>query len=46
MQWENLSSLDFETAVIQSKHVGIIPIGVIEAHGPHMPLGTDMFTAH
>jgi len=46
MQWENLSSLDFETAVIQSSHVGIIPLGVIEAHGPHMPLGTDMFTAH
>lgn len=46
MQWENLSSLDFETAVNQSQHVGIIPVGVIEAHGPHMPLGTDMFTAH
>jgi creatinine amidohydrolase len=46
MQWENLSSLDFETAVAQSQGVGIIPFGVIEAHGPHMPLGTDMFTAH
>ena len=46
MQWENLSSLDFETAVIQSQSVGIIPVGVLEAHGPHMPLGTDMFTAH
>ncbi len=46
MQWENLSSLDFETAVIQANRVGIIPLGVIEAHGPHAPLGTDMFTAH
>ena len=46
MQWENLSSLDFETAVIQADRVGIIPVGVLEAHGPHSPLGTDMFTAH
>lgn len=46
MQWENLSALDFETAIIQSNHVGIIPVGVLEAHGSHAPLGTDMFTAH
>ncbi len=46
MQWENLSSLDFETAVTRCQGVGVIPFGVIEAHGPHMPLGTDMFTAH
>jgi creatinine amidohydrolase len=46
MQWENLNSLDFVTAVHQSSGVGIIPFGVIEAHGPHMPLGTDMFAAH
>ncbi len=46
MQWENLSALDFETAVTQSSGVGIIPIGVLEAHGGHAPLGTDMFTAH
>ena len=22
------------------------PVGVLEAHASHMPLGTDMFTAH
>jgi creatinine amidohydrolase len=46
MQWENLTSLDFEKAVKTCRGVGIIPIGVIEAHGPHLPLGTDAFEAH
>ncbi len=46
MQWENLSSLDFVTAVEKSQGVGIIPLGVLEAHGSHLPLGTDVFTAH
>jgi len=46
MQWENLTALDFETAVKTCHGVGIIPLGVIEAHGPHLPLGTDAFEAH
>ena len=46
MQWENLTSLDFQNAVKVCKGVGIIPIGVIEAHGPHLPLGSDAFAAH
>lgn len=46
MQWENLTSLDFEKAVHTCQGVGLIPIGVIEAHGPHLPLGTDAFEAH
>ena len=46
MQWENLTSLDFEKAVQTCQGVGMIAIGVIEAHGPHLPLGTDAFAAH
>lgn len=46
MQWENLTSLDFEIAVTTCNGVGVLPIGVIEPHGPHLPLGTDMFEAH
>ncbi|MGC9347112.1 MAG: creatininase family protein [Anaerolineae bacterium] len=46
MQWENLTSLDFEQAVETCDRVGILPIGVLEPHGPHLPLGTDMFEAH
>lgn len=46
MQWETLTSLDFEKAVQECGGVGIIPVGVIEAHASHLPLGADMFTAH
>lgn len=46
MQWENLTSPDFEKAIEESQGVGIIPVGVLEAHGAHLPLGTDMFAVH
>lgn len=46
MQWENLTSPDFALAAEQCRGVGIIPIGVLEAHASHLPLGTDMFTSH
>jgi creatinine amidohydrolase len=46
MQWENLTSLDFEQAVTESKGVGIIPVGVIEPHASHLPLGTDAISCH
>ncbi len=46
MQWENLTSLDFVAAVVACEGVGVLPIGVIEPHGPHLPLGTDMFESH
>ena len=44
-QWEELTSSDFALAVKQSEGVCLIPIGVIEKHGPHLPLGTDVFTS-
>lgn len=43
--WEELTSPDFKEAVKQSEGVCIIPMGVVEKHGPHLPLGTDVFTA-
>ena len=46
MKWECLTAPDFEKAVIDCKGVGIIPVAVIEPHGPHLPLGTDMFESH
>jgi creatinine amidohydrolase len=42
---EELSSPQFSRAVALAGGVCIIPIGVIEKHGPHLPLGTDMFEA-
>ncbi len=46
MRWEHLTGGTFEDAVQQSQGVCIIPIGVIEYHGPHLPLGTDMMQVH
>ena len=42
---EDLSALQFKEAVRKSSKIVILPIGVLEKHGPHMPLGTDVFTA-
>jgi creatinine amidohydrolase len=46
MRWETLTYPDFEGAVRACAGVGIVPIGVIEPHGAHLPLGTDTNTAH
>lgn len=40
---EELTSPQFAKAVELSGGVCIIPIGIIEKHGPHLPLGTDLF---
>jgi len=45
MQLENLTSEEFEALRKEIKTV-IIPVGVIESHGPHLPLGTDVFTIY
>ena len=42
---EELSSPQFADAVGKSGGVCVIPMGVIEKHGTHLPLGTDMFEA-
>jgi len=41
-QWEELTAPDFVAAVHQSQGVCVLPFGIIEKHGPHLPLGTDL----
>jgi creatinine amidohydrolase len=41
-QWEELTAPDFVTAVHQSQGVCVLPFGIVEKHGPHLPLGTDL----
>jgi creatinine amidohydrolase len=41
--WEELTSADFKKAVEKSSGVCLLPLGVIEKHGPHLPLGTDLY---
>ncbi|MCZ7573749.1 MAG: creatininase family protein [Ardenticatenaceae bacterium] len=46
MRWEELTGEAFEAAVEACRGVCILPIGVLEYHGPHLPLGTDTIRAH
>ncbi len=46
MQWELLDGRKFEQAVVDSGGVCVLPIGPLERHGGHMPLGTDCKNAH
>ncbi|OGF51019.1 MAG: hypothetical protein A2231_11770 [Candidatus Firestonebacteria bacterium RIFOXYA2_FULL_40_8] len=41
MRWEELTSLEFKKAV-KNPGVCILPMGIIERHGSHLPVGTDM----
>src|SRR5580698_10081861 len=41
-KWEELTGPDFITAIHQAQDVCILPFGIIEKHGPHLPLGTDL----
>ena len=42
-RYEDLSATKFPGAVAKAGGVCIIPLGIMEKHGPHLPLGTDMY---
>ena len=41
-KWEELTGPDFIQAVHQSQGVCVLPFGILEKHGPHLPIGTDL----
>src|SRR3954453_3379925 len=41
-KWEELTAPDFRSAVQQSQGTCLLPFGILEKHGPHLPLGTDL----
>lgn len=41
-KWEELTGPDFVQAIHQAQGVCVLPFGIIEKHGPHLPLGTDL----
>ncbi|HUS15380.1 MAG TPA: creatininase family protein, partial [Chloroflexia bacterium] len=43
MQWAELSGDRFAPAVAECGGVCLVPLSVLERHGHHLPLGTDMF---
>ena len=42
---EELTAPDYVKAVEKSSKTCILPIGVMEKHGPHLPIGTDLYCA-
>lgn len=42
VRYEELTAPDFVQAVARSGATCVIPLGILEKHGPHLPLGTDL----
>jgi creatinine amidohydrolase len=40
--WEDLTGPDFIRAIHQSQGVCMLPFGIMEKHGAHLPLGNDL----
>jgi creatinine amidohydrolase len=41
-KWEELTGPDFQQAVAKAQNTCVLPFGIIEKHGPQLPLGTDL----
>lgn len=42
VQWEELTGPDFVKAIERARGTCLLPFGIMEKHGPHMPIGTDL----
>jgi creatinine amidohydrolase len=42
VKWEELTAADFQQAVQRARSTCVLPFGIIEKHGPQLPLGTDL----
>lgn len=42
VHWEELTAGDFVKAVDRAQGTCVLPIGIMEKHGPHLPLGNDL----
>ncbi|MEY2411446.1 MAG: creatinine amidohydrolase [Acidobacteriaceae bacterium] len=41
-RWEELTADDFTSGIQSSQGTCLLPFGILEKHGPHLPLGTDL----
>lgn len=41
-KWEELTAEEFREAIAKSQGTCLLPFGILEKHGPHLPLGTDL----
>ena len=42
VHWEELTASDFREGIRRSEGICLLPFGILEKHGPHLPLGTDL----
>ena len=42
VHWEELSAAEFRDAITRAQNTCLLPIGIMEKHGPHLPLGNDL----
>jgi creatinine amidohydrolase len=41
-RWDELTASDWNKALDKSNRTCILPIGILEKHGPHAPIGSDL----
>ncbi|MGA8597543.1 MAG: creatininase family protein [Bryobacteraceae bacterium] len=42
VKWEELTAADFVKALEKTQETCVLPFGILEKHGPQLPLGTDL----
>jgi len=42
VHWEAQTTADFRDAITRAQGTCLLPIGIMEKHGPHLPLGNDL----
>ncbi|MGC1372173.1 MAG: creatininase family protein [Candidatus Sulfotelmatobacter sp.] len=42
VHWEELTAADFLKGIHRSQGTCLLPFGILEKHGPHLPLGADL----
>lgn len=42
VHWEELTAADFRAAIGRAQGTCLLPFGIMEKHGPHLPLGNDL----
>jgi creatinine amidohydrolase len=44
-KWEELTGPDFIQAIKKAQNTCVLPFGILEKHGPQLPLGTDLINS-
>ena len=42
VHWEELTAAEFRAAITRAQGTCLLPFGIMEKHGPHLPLGNDL----